>query len=181
VDADAPDNRGPWDVYASQSLNVLSTTTTPTWRQFKVSEHPVHDNEICLSGIGCTAGEAEDRDMLDDFTSDIDPKGMLHIAYNDTNNQIGASTDADAGGAFVMHTRQLSGPSLYTKVGSPPSRPSPSSPALPSAGEYSRPTTPTHFPRSTGRRIRRGTPATRAMGRAARARTTQPWTSSVRD
>jgi hypothetical protein len=112
----APSNRGPWNVYAAQSLNALEAA--PTFGQFKVNEHPIHDNEICLSGIGCTAGQGEDRNMLDDFTSDIDPRGMLHVTYNDTNNQVGASLDADAGGAFIVHSRQISGPSLYTSVGS---------------------------------------------------------------
>jgi hypothetical protein len=111
----APDNRGPWYAYASQSLNALSNK--PKFKTVRVSDRINHDNEICLSGIGCTAGQAEDRNMLDDFTADIDPQGMLHVAYNDTNNQVTESTDADAGGAFIIETRQISGPSLYLKYG----------------------------------------------------------------
>lgn len=111
----APDNRGPWNAFASQSLNALSDH--PKFKTVKVSDRVNHDNEICLSGIGCTAGQAEDRNMLDDFTADIDPQGMLHVAFNDTNNQVTKSTDPDAGGAYIIETRQISGPSLYLKYG----------------------------------------------------------------
>lgn len=120
-DAPAPDNRGPWYAYASQSLDALSSH--PKFKTVKVSDRINHDNEICLSGIACTAGQAEDRNMLDDFTADIDPQGMLHVAYNDTNNQVTASSDADAGGAFIVESRQLSGPSLYLKYGNLAPRP----------------------------------------------------------
>ncbi|MEA2477256.1 MAG: hypothetical protein QOC87_1455 [Actinomycetota bacterium] len=116
-DKGAADDRGPWNVYAAQSLNALNGPSS-SWRQVKVTPHPNHDNEVCLNGIACTAGQAEDRNMLDDFTSTIDTRGMLHIAYNDTNDQLTQSTaDADSGGAFIMHSVQTSGPSLYKKVG----------------------------------------------------------------
>ncbi|MFN2594444.1 MAG: sialidase family protein, partial [Actinomycetota bacterium] len=116
-DKGAADDRGPWNVYAAQSLNALDGASA-SWKQVQVTTHPNHDNEVCLSGIGCTAGQGEDRNMLDDFTSAIDTRGMLHIAYNDTNNQLSNSTaDPDAGGAFILHAVQKSGPSLYKKVG----------------------------------------------------------------
>lgn len=121
TDSPAPDNRGPWNAWASQSLNALSAH--PTFKSVNVGDRAVHDNEICLSGIGCTAGQAEDRNMLDDFTADIDPQGMLHVAYNDTNNQLTKSSDADAGGAFIIETRQISGPSLYLRPGNVAPRP----------------------------------------------------------
>jgi hypothetical protein len=111
----APDNRGPWYAWASQSLNALSAH--PKFKTVNASDRIVHDNEICLSGIGCTAGQAEDRNMLDDFTADIDTSGMLHVAFNDTNNQVTESSDADAGGAFIVESKQLSGPSLFLKYG----------------------------------------------------------------
>jgi hypothetical protein len=119
--APAASNRGPWNVYGAQTLNALSAH--PTTRTVKVNDRPVHDNEICLDGIGCTAGQAEDRNLLDDFVSQIDTRGMLHVAYNDTNDQLTASSDKDAGGAFVIHAQQNSGPSLYKKVGAVVPRP----------------------------------------------------------
>ncbi|MFN2545663.1 MAG: sialidase family protein [Actinomycetota bacterium] len=125
-----PSNRGPWNVYGAQSLNA--TSANPTFQVTKISEHPTHDNEICLSGIACTAGAAEDRNMLDDFTSAIDPNGMLHVVYNDTNNQVTLSTDKDAGGGFIVEAAQLSGPSLYANVGEV--TPSPDAPVVSSAG-----------------------------------------------
>jgi hypothetical protein len=119
--AAAPDNRGPWNVYAAQTLNALGSH--PTSRTVKVNDRAMHDNEICLDGIGCSAGQAEDRNLLDDFVAQIDSRGMLHVAYNDSNNQLTASTDKDAGGAFAIHAQQNSGPSLYKKVGSVVPRP----------------------------------------------------------
>jgi hypothetical protein len=114
-DVPASDNNGPWNAYASQSLNALSNK--PKFKTIKVSDRVNHDNEICLSGIGCTAGQAEDRNMLDDFTAEVDPQGMLHVAFNDTNNQVTKSADPEAGGAFIIETRQISGPSLFLKYG----------------------------------------------------------------
>jgi len=69
--------------------------------------------------------------MLDDFSAAIDPRGMLHVAFNDTNNQVTRSTDKDAGGAFIVESAQLSGPSLYTNVGDVV--PAPAAPAVSSA------------------------------------------------
>jgi hypothetical protein len=111
----APGNNGPWHAYAAQSLNALSAK--PKFKVVKASDRVMHDNEICLSGIACTAGQAEDRNLLDDFTADIDPQGMLMVSFNDTNHQVTASQDAEAGGAFIINSKQVSGPSLYKKVG----------------------------------------------------------------
>lgn len=124
-----PSNRGPWHLYGSQTLNGLAAE--PSFQVLRLSEHPMHDNEICLSGLGCTVGQAEDRNMLDDFTSDVDPEGMLHVSYNDTNNQLAASGDADAGGAFAVHVRQESGPSVFEAVGAV--TPSPAVPEIAAA------------------------------------------------
>jgi hypothetical protein len=112
----APANAGPWYAYAGQTLNALSKK--PKFKVVKASDRVMHDNEICLSGIGCTAGQAEDRNLLDDFTADIDPQGMLWVSFNDTNSQVtAAQNDPEAGGAFIVNTKQISGPSLYKKVG----------------------------------------------------------------
>jgi hypothetical protein len=112
----ATTNNGPWHAYAAQSLNALSKK--PKFKVVTASDRVMHDNEICLSGIGCTAGQAEDRNMLDDFTADIDPQGMLWVSFNDTNHQVtAAQTDPEAGGAFIVNTKQISGPSLYKKAG----------------------------------------------------------------
>ena len=128
-DAPPPENRGPWNLYGAQSLNALGAT--PTFRQVKISEHPMHDNEVCLSGLGCSIEQPEDRNLLDDFTADIDPDGMLHVSYNDTNNQLTASPDQDAGGAFVVQATQEIGPSLYASKGTV--LPSPGKPRISTA------------------------------------------------
>ena len=132
-------NAGPWTTYAAESLNALDAS--PTFRTFSVSPHANHDNPVCEAGIGCTAGigpigntiggHSEDRNMLDDFSAAIDPRGMLHVAYNDTNNQVTQSSNPQAGGAFIVESEQLSGPSLYASVGDV--TPSPDAPSVSSA------------------------------------------------
>lgn len=105
--ADSTSNAGPWDVYLSQSVNFLSKK--PKVDQVKVSEHPSHTNPICLSGLGCTAGSAEDRNLGDFFQVDMDPTdGAAIVLWADTANQYGAL----AGSAVNSFARQTSGPSL---------------------------------------------------------------------
>jgi hypothetical protein len=105
--ADSTSNPGPWNVYLSQSIDFLSKK--PHVTQVKVSEHPSHTNPICLSGLGCTAGSAEDRNLGDFFQVDMDPTdGAAIVLWADTANQYGAL----AGSAVNAFARQTSGPSL---------------------------------------------------------------------
>jgi hypothetical protein len=104
---DSTNNAGPWDVYVTQSTDFLSKH--PHLEQAKVSEHPSHTNPICLSGLGCTAGSAEDRNLGDFFQLDMDPTdGSVIVIWADTANQYGAL----AGSAVNSYARQVSGPSL---------------------------------------------------------------------
>ena len=105
--ADSTNNPGPWDVYLTQSVDFLAKK--PHLTQVKVSEHPSHTNPICLSGLGCTAGSAEDRNLGDFFQVDMDPTdGAAIVLWADTANQYGAM----AGSAVNSFARQTSGPSL---------------------------------------------------------------------
>jgi hypothetical protein len=110
-------NKGPWDVYLSQSIDLLKSDGTfnpaATIQTTKVSEHPNHVNPICLAGLGCTAGSAHDRNLSDFFQVDVDPHGAAIVIWNDTANQIGALT----GSSVNAFARQLSGPSLYASAG----------------------------------------------------------------
>ncbi|MCW2571182.1 MAG: hypothetical protein JWO88_1240 [Frankiales bacterium] len=105
--ADSTSNPGPWNVYLSQSVDFLSKH--PHVQQVKVSEHPSHTNPICLSGLGCTAGSGQDRNLGDFFQVDMDPTdGAAIVLWADTANQYGVL----AGSAVNSFARQTSGPSL---------------------------------------------------------------------
>jgi hypothetical protein len=104
---DSTNNAGPWDVYLTQSTDFLGRA--PHLTQVKVSEHPSHTNPICLSGLGCTAGSAQDRNLGDFFQVDMDPTdGAVLVLWADTANQYGAL----AGSPVNSFARQVSGPSL---------------------------------------------------------------------
>ncbi len=104
---DASSNSGPWDVYVTQSVDALSKA--PHLNQVKVSEHPSHTNPFCFSGLGCTAGSAQDRNLGDFFQVDMDPTdGSVLVLFADTANQYGAL----AGSPINSFSRQVSGPSL---------------------------------------------------------------------
>lgn len=104
---DASSNSGPWDVYVTQSTDALSAH--PNLTQVKVSEHPSHTNPFCFSGIGCTAGAAQNRNLGDFFQVDMDPTdGSVLVLFADTANQYGAL----AGSPINSFSRQIGGPSL---------------------------------------------------------------------
>jgi hypothetical protein len=104
---DSSSNEGPWDVYVAQSTDFLSKK--PHVQQVKVSEHPSHTNPICFSGLGCTAGEAENRNLGDFFQVDMDPTdGSVLVIWADTANQYGLL----AGSAVNSFAKQIGGPSL---------------------------------------------------------------------
>lgn len=104
---DSSSNEGPWDVYVAQSTDFLAKK--PRMTQVKVSEHPSHTNPICFSGLGCTAGEAENRNLGDFFQVDMDPTdGSVLVLWADTANQYGAL----AGSAVNSFAKQVGGPSL---------------------------------------------------------------------
>jgi hypothetical protein len=107
---DSTNNKGPWDVYVSESTDFLSAH--PHVQQAKVSEHPSHTNPICLSGLGCTAGSAQDRNLGDFFQLDMDPTdGSVLVMWADTANQYGAL----AGSPVNSFARQIGGPSLLAR------------------------------------------------------------------
>lgn len=108
--ADSTSNSGPWDVYVTESTDFLSAH--PHTQQVKVSEHPSHTNPICLSGLRCTAGSAQDRNLGDFFQLDMDPTdGSVLVMWADTANQYGAL----AGSPVNSFARQIGGPSLLAR------------------------------------------------------------------
>ncbi|MBT8143803.1 MAG: hypothetical protein KJO55_03820, partial [Gammaproteobacteria bacterium] len=66
--ADAPSPDGAdgqvWNLYLSQSLNALDLN--PVYTQYKVTDTPLHFNEICTSGLNCNLSVPEgDRSLLE--------------------------------------------------------------------------------------------------------------------
>lgn len=93
-----------WDVYVSQSLNALDAQ--PDYYMVKASSHPMHYDQICQNGLGCTTGG--DRSLVDFFAIDLNPaNGELLVTYNWAYKRPG-----DAGGVFTstMVVRQTAGP-----------------------------------------------------------------------
>jgi len=79
--ADSATFKGPWDVYVAQSLDALDPE--PSWRQVKATTHPMHYDQICLSGLACTTGG--DRSLADFFAMALDPTtGRLVVVYNES-------------------------------------------------------------------------------------------------
>ncbi len=104
---DSTSNYGPWYVWSTQSVDFLSKHPHLSYAQ--VSERPSHTNPICLSGLGCTAGSGQDRNLGDFFQVDMDPTdGSTIVIWADTANQYGAL----AGSPLNSYARQVGGPSL---------------------------------------------------------------------
>lgn len=94
-----------WHVYVSQSLNFLDPGAT--FAQVRATTRPMHYDQICLQGLGCTTGG--DRSLVDFYAMDLNPKnGELVVVYNWAHKRPG-----DSGGltSTPVVTRQIAGPS----------------------------------------------------------------------
>ncbi len=79
--ADADQMKGPWDVYVAQTLDAMSAA--PEFTQVKATAHPMHYDQVCLSGLACTTGG--DRSLADFFSMALDPTtGRLIVVYNES-------------------------------------------------------------------------------------------------
>jgi hypothetical protein len=108
-----------WRVYMAQSLNLLSGK--PQWAIHAVTKDPIHQGDVCTSGIFCSAGEVvglANRHLLDFIDVAVDANGMAHIAYTDDYNE-----SATLPGTIRVGN-QFSGPSVFAAsrrpVTSPP-------------------------------------------------------------
>jgi hypothetical protein len=92
--ADSADFKGPWDVYVAQATDAMSAS--PSFEQVKATTHPLHYDQVCLSGLACVAGG--DRSLADFFAMALDPtNGRLVIVYDET-----AKTPDSAGGPVAI-------------------------------------------------------------------------------
>jgi hypothetical protein len=79
--ADSASFKGPWDVYVAQTVNGRSAR--PTFTQVKATTHPLHYDQVCLSGLGCTTGG--DRSLADFFAMALDPTTKrLVLVYDES-------------------------------------------------------------------------------------------------
>jgi hypothetical protein len=103
--ADADDFKGPWDVYVAQSTNALSGS--PSFTQVKATTHPMHYDQVCLSGLACTLGG--DRSLADFYAMALDPTtGRLVIVFDED----GKVPDMATGPVAIPHVLvQNTGPS----------------------------------------------------------------------
>ncbi|MEK6806798.1 MAG: hypothetical protein AABY95_09145 [Pseudomonadota bacterium] len=94
-----------WNVYVSQSLNALDKK--PDWYMVKASSHPMHYDQICQNGLGCTVGG--DRSLVDFFAIDYNPaNGELMVVYNWAHKRPG---DIAGLATATVSVRQVAGPS----------------------------------------------------------------------
>lgn len=105
----APDDQAlphVWNVYVSQSLNALDGDKADFY-QVKASTHPMHYDQICQNGLGCTTGG--DRSLVDFFAIDYNPaNGELLVTYNWAHKRPG---DRAGVATATMVVRQVGGPS----------------------------------------------------------------------
>jgi hypothetical protein len=96
------DANAKWFVYMSRSLDLASGH--PTWVREQLSPKAIHTGDVCTLGIFCTPGQLigiQNRDLLDFIDVVMDPSGMVHIAYTDT--------EAKAGSTLIATADQTSG------------------------------------------------------------------------
>lgn len=102
---DRIDDDRTWDVYVNQSLNALSAHAT--FSQVRATTHPNHYDQICLLGLGCTAGG--DRSLVDFFAMEYNPvNGELVVVFNRAHKRPG---DVAGTVSTPMVVRQVAGPS----------------------------------------------------------------------
>jgi hypothetical protein len=117
-----------WNVFMSQvvipslSDGSVDQTASPSITEVQVSPHPMHYNDVCLSGTGCiTNSPPGNRNLADFFQVTTDSTGAAEIVYDDTSNLLfqpgtepNGNQNADhKGAALVTLARQNSGPGLF--------------------------------------------------------------------
>ncbi|HEU0131005.1 MAG TPA: hypothetical protein VFQ85_08450 [Mycobacteriales bacterium] len=100
--ADSPDFKGPWDVYVAQTLDARAAS--PVWTQVKATTHPMHYDQVCLSGLLCAAGG--DRSLADFFAMALDPAGRRLVIVYDESGKVpdGASGPVAIPNVLVQNT-----------------------------------------------------------------------------
>jgi len=122
-----------WNTFMAQAVFPVDgagnvTGAAPTSTMVKVSPHPMHFDDICLSGTGCIESQGN-RNLADFFVVNIDRSGAAEVVYDDTSNGLvqDGFTPANlqlvdhAGAGVITVARQSSGPGLFGTAVSGPS------------------------------------------------------------
>jgi hypothetical protein len=122
-----------WNVFMNQLVfpvdaNGGITGAAPAKTLVKVSPHPNHYDDVCLSGTGCITSQGN-RNLADFFVVTIDMTGAAEVVYDDTSNGLaqpgftptGNQTVDHAGAPLVTVARQSSGMGVFGKPVSGPS------------------------------------------------------------
>lgn len=101
--------RGPWDVYVNTVFDALRPD--PAVNQTRATNHPIHWDSICLSGLACSTSGG-DRTLLDFFQLRHNRDGRVSVAYNESNKEYG---EAAGPIAIVTYSKQVAGPGLHVE------------------------------------------------------------------
>ncbi len=107
--ASAADKLGKWRVHFAQIRNASSSH--PQFTRAVVSPGIIHQGDICLNGLLCTAGG--DRSLLDFFELAIGKDGMAYIAY--ASNAVYGSHPSTSLTAPVTHAVSHTGRVVFAK------------------------------------------------------------------
>jgi hypothetical protein len=103
--ADSATFKGPWDVYVAQTLDAMSAA--PSFQQVKATTHPMHYDQVCLSGLACTTGG--DRSLADFFAMALDKTTKRLVVVFDESGKL---PDGVSGPVAIPHVLvQNTGPS----------------------------------------------------------------------
>ena len=116
-------NQQKWNVFMSQVVFPTNAQNAiigaPSTTLVKVTPHPMHLDDICLSGSACIDRQGN-RNLADFFEVNIDNSGAAEIVYDDTSNGLVQAPGtcifqvADHCGAGVITVaRQSSGMGLF--------------------------------------------------------------------
>ena len=111
TDGAANDDTAKWRVYYAYGTGA--NTTTPNFDIVQASDHSNHAANISLNGLSVT-GQSPNRNLIDYFQVQFDPKGAAVIGYTDDHNDFQG---------FTYVTRQQTGPSALTGSALAPATP----------------------------------------------------------
>jgi hypothetical protein len=114
-----------WNVFMNQvvfptdSTGAVITSAAPSTSLVKVTPHPMHYDDICLSGSTCIVSTGN-RNLADFFEVNIDRTGAAEIVYDDTSNGLvqppnlcSAQFVDHCGAGVISIARQSSGMGLF--------------------------------------------------------------------
>jgi hypothetical protein len=122
-----------WNAFMSQVViptdlqGHVQTNAAPSTALLKVTPHPMHYDDICLSGSTCILSTGN-RNLADFFVVNIDRSGAAEVVYDDTSNGLvqppnlcSAQVVDHCGAGVISVARQNSGMGLFGHSVSGPS------------------------------------------------------------